>query len=300
MELRQLLQVLATSEHRSIGKAAQHLGLSQPALTKSIKRLERELGVTLFEREPRGVTTTEFGRILLRHAKLMQIELDQVKGEIDALKGGHAGSVVVGAGPSWLSRFLPLAVSRLLAKRPGVRVEVTGGFDDLLIRGLRQGDFDLVVAALPERAMPDLAWHALTTDDLRICARIGHRLQGRRRLRLEQLRGESWVLPRPEVLARQRLEALFGDRGLEPPDALIESDSISFILETVRLTDCLGYVTDRLVSGEPGEAIAFLDVADARSQRTAGVMHRSRGSLSAAARLLMAELDTIAREIGRN
>jgi DNA-binding transcriptional LysR family regulator len=108
------------------------------------------------------------------------------------------------------------------------------------------------------------------------------------------------VLPRAGVLARQRLDALFADKGLEAPEALIESDSISFILETVRLTDCLGYVTDRLVSGETGAGIAFLDVPDARSQRIAGVMHRSRGSLSASARLLVAELDTIAREIGRN
>src|SRR5258708_4344262 len=214
MELRQLLQVLSVAEHGSIGKAAMALGLTQPALTKSIRRLEDELAVRLFERQPRGGAPTEFGDILLRHAKLLQIELRDVKGEIEAIKGGHAGSVVIGAGPSWLSRFLPLAVSRLLAKRPSVRVRVWGGFDDMLLRQLRQGDLDVVVAALPERTEPDLAWRPLTVDDLRGGARAGHPLARRRRLALGQLAEQSWVLPRPEVLARQRLDALFLAEGL--------------------------------------------------------------------------------------
>ncbi|MBI1777439.1 MAG: LysR family transcriptional regulator [Proteobacteria bacterium] len=300
MELRQLLQVLSVAEHRSIGKAAAALGLTQPALSKSIRRLEHELGVTLFERQPRGVTPTEFGEILLRHAKLMQVELREVRGEIEALRGGYAGSVVVGAGPSWLSRFLPLAVSRLLAKRPGVRVRVWGGFDDMLLRQLRQGDLDVVVAALPERPSPDLTWRPLTVDDLRVCARREHPLARRRRIALAQLQQQSWVLPRREVLARQRLDAIFLDKGLAPPNVLIESDSISFILETVRLTDCLGFVTSQAVSTDRVQGLTLLDVPDALSKRIAGVVHRARGSLSGGARLLIAELETICREVERN
>lgn len=300
MEMRQLHHVLAIAEHRSIGAAARALNLTQPALTKSIRRLEQEFGVKLFDRLPRGVALTMFGESLVRHGKLMQTELREAQIEIDGLRSGHAGSIAVGAGPSWLSRFLPLAVSRLLASRPGVRVRVAGGFDAALMRLLRQGDLDLVIAALPDRPDRGIMLQPLTADDLKVFARADHPLAGRFGIGLAELQRQPWVMPGREVRSRHRLDLLFESQGLEPPEPVVETDSFSFMLETMRLTDCLGFCTSEAVAMEGARGLAPIDAPAAVWRRTAGVIRRSRGTLSGAAAALIKELEAICAEIERN
>ncbi len=298
MDLRQLRQLLAIAEHRSLGRAASALNLTQPALTKSVRRLELEIGVRLFDRNPRGMELNLFGRTLVRHARLLDVGLRDGLAEVEALKGGKAGFIAVGAGPSWLSRFLPLAVSRLLARRPGVRVRVIGGFNDLLMRELREGKIDVVVAALPNDVAPDITVQHLSADDLHVIARLGHPLAGRVKLELADLLDYPWVLPGREVLVRQRLDAAFRNRGLTPPMPLVETDTFSFILETLRLTDYLGYAASQTVGAEmASQGLVALDVPDAVRRRGAGVIYRSGGALSGAAQELIRELRRVCEQM---
>lgn len=149
MDLRRLEYFLSVAKHLSITAAAAELGLAQPTLTKSIRLLEEELGVSLFERLPRGVDLTEFGRSLLRHAQAMHVQARDALNEIEGLRGGTIGMVTIGAGPSWLRRHLPRAVARTLSRNPSLRVRIDGGFDDALLRALRHGEVDFVVSELP-------------------------------------------------------------------------------------------------------------------------------------------------------
>ncbi|MDQ2803322.1 MAG: LysR family transcriptional regulator [Pseudomonadota bacterium] len=294
-------QLLAIAEHHSLGRAAAALNLTQPALTKSIRRLEKEIGAQLFDRHPRGMELTVFGQALARHARLLEVGLRDGLAEVEALKGGHVGFVAVGAGPSWLSRFLPLAVSRLLARRPGVKVRVIGGFDDLLMRELREGNIDLVVAALPDQVERDVSIQHLSADDLHVIARSGHPLAGRGTIGLAELLSFPWVLPGKEALLRQRLESAFRSGGLAPPVPLVESDTFSFILETLRLTDCLGYGTSQTIGAEAAvTGLVALDVPDAVRRRGAGVIYRGGSTLSGAAQGLIGELRRICEQSEHN
>lgn len=177
MDLRQLEYFLKVAQRRSITAAAADLGIAQPTLTKSIKLLEQELGVSLFERLPRGVEPTAFGHSLLRHAQAVQVQVEDALKEIGGLRGGATGDVSIGAGPAWLRRHLPLAVSRALSANPGIRVRIEGGIDEALLRALRQGELDFVVAELPspDRA-ESLAITPLTSDELAEAERQGSAL----------------------------------------------------------------------------------------------------------------------------
>ncbi len=300
MDLVQLRHFVAVAEHGSLSRAAGALSLTQPGVTKSVRNLERELGVKLFVRRPRGVELTECGVALLRHAKLVGVQLRDAVAEIRAVSGGEVGEIGVGAGPSWLSRFLPVAVSRLVAKRPGVRVRVVGGFNDRLMRALRDGDLDLLVAALPEGlAEPDLDCVPLTHDVLGVIARRGHPVLDRR-VRPEDLLDYGWVLPGRDVLSRHRLEALFLSRGLTPPQPVIQSDSISFILATLRVSDCLGFATSQILVGDEAADIVPVPVRDISFRRAAGIIHRRRGELSQAAQALVDELRSVCEEFDTN
>lgn len=301
MDLRQLDYFLKVVERRSLTAAAADLRITQPTLTKSIRQLEESLGVALLERLPRGVVPTAFGAVLARHARLVGVQLKDAVGEIEGMRSGRMGHVAIGAGPAWLRRLLPLAVTRAQTARPGLRVYLTGGFDDGLLRLLRQGDLDLVVAELPEPStVPDLALLPLTADDLGIICRAGHELVRRSGLTPADLVSYPWILPAGNTRARRRMDALFVGRNLGAPVASIETESMAFMLAAIRQSDGLGYGTSQLLTSDGGAGVVMLEVEGVSGQRTAGVISRRGARLSPSAQAIVDELVAICRLEDRN
>ncbi|MEZ5593412.1 MAG: LysR family transcriptional regulator [Gammaproteobacteria bacterium] len=139
MDLRQLQYFLATVEHRSFGRAADALHVTQPALSKAVGRLEASLGVKLLDRLPRGVSPTLYGEVLAAHANLIDGELGRARDAIIALKGQYRSGVVVGAGASMRLELLPEAMRLAPASARG-EIKVTGELYDDLIPGLQKGN----------------------------------------------------------------------------------------------------------------------------------------------------------------
>lgn len=297
MELRALDQFLVVAELGSFTAAAASLNLSQPAVTKTIRRLEAEVGAPLFERLPRGVALTTYGRSLARHARLIGNQLRQADAELEALKGGRSGQIRVGAGPSWMSQLLPRAVARLLVRSPDVRIQVMEGFDDSLKEALRQGDLDLVVVALQEG--PDelgLTTRPLVDDTLMVVARGDHPLRARKHLSLAELRDWPWILTGPHTLARQRLQRVFQRQGLRPPEPAVETDSIEFKFAFLRQSDHLSFHARRHLDEPVAHGVAALRVADGSYERIAGLILREGAELGPAARALLLEIDRVCEE----
>lgn len=295
MDLRQLTYFLKIAERRSITEAAAELNVTQPTLTKSMKLLEQELGVDLFQRLPRGVDLTEYGRRLVSHAQAVRVRIDDAVGELEALRDGHRGHVTIGAGPAWLRRHLPLAVSRALEARPGIRVRVVGGFDEALLRGLRHGDLDFVVAELPRPQGDDLEIETLSSDRLCVCCRAGHPLVGRDDTGPRDLLAYPWVLPVQATRARQRLDALFVAGDMTPPEPAVETDSMAFILAAVGSSDALTYTTATTMSLPEGRGLVVLPSSVMAADRGAGIIQRKGAALPAAAEAIIDALRAVCR-----
>lgn len=294
MDIRQLSYFLAVAERRSITAAATELNVTQPTLTKSIRLLEQELGVPLFERQPRGVELTLYGRSLVRHAQAVRVQLDDAASEINGLRNGDDGQVMIGAGPAWLRRHLPLAVARALSGRPRLKVRIFGGFDEALLRSMRHGDLDFVVAELPPaETESDLEMEVLTSDTLSVSCRKGHPLTRRRKFGLEALLAYPWVLPANNPRARRKLEALFIARDIPPPVPAVETESMAFVFATLRNSDALTYTTAGTIGPPSGDGIVGLNVAALASRRAAGIMRRRGAWLSPAAEAVITELRAI-------
>lgn len=295
MHLKQLEYFVAVARAKNVTGAAAALGIAQPTLTKSIRALEEELGVTLFQRLARGVELTEFGHSLLRHAQSVSVQLQDAIAEIGSLRGGTVGTVRIGAGPAWLRRHLPLAVARTIAQHPGIRIWIDGGFDDALLRALRHGEVDFVVAELPAPdASLDLAIEPLTSDRLGVCCRAGHPLHALNRpLGLAELLDHQWVMPPQATRAQRRLKALFVAADLPAPEALVETESLAFLLQLVRQSDCLTFTVATTLLAAEAEGLDMLDVPALAATRQAGVISRKAGWLSPAARAVVDELRLI-------
>lgn len=300
VEPRTIDYLLTIAEEGSLRAAAQRLGVTQPALTKAVRRLEQELATELFARTARGVSPTEAGTVILRHARRIRASLAEAEREIEALRSGFAGEVRVGAGPAWQQRILPEALARFRAARPQARIVVRAGMDDVLKAELRAGRLDLVLAALPRAGElePDLHHRPLGADDYAVIASIDHPLRGRGPLELGDLLDHPWILPGPGTHMVQALAALFRARGLPPPRPVIETDAHRLRLAMLASGPYLSYNAVFELGELRPRRVAVLDVPGAVWRRSAGIVTRRADTPGPAAQALIETIETVARARG--
>ena len=301
MDYRQLQLFLATAERLNLSHAAEAMNITQPGLSKSMHRLQRELGTRLYQRRGRGIELTESGRALLRHVKLIETQLADARSEMMGIAGGRLGHARIGAGPSWLSRHLPELIARVMAQNPNVRFTVDTGFPDRLIGRLRLGELDVVVGALPDnRVDPDLRFMRLSSDVIRVVARKEHPLVRKRDRTLADYAAQRWILPGRQELVRQRLAHALMLAGFPEPMLAVETDSLSLELATLRMTDCLGLTTTQILTQEEAQGIVALDHEELQFRREAGIVSRRHADVSPSVKLVIAELRKIAVKYGPN
>jgi LysR family transcriptional regulator of gallate degradation len=264
-------------------------------------RLQRELGTRLYHRRGRGIELTESGRALLRHVKMIETQLSDALSEVTGIAGGKLGHARIGAGPSWLSRHLPESIARVMGENPYVRFTVDTGFPDRLIGRLRIGELDVVVGALPDnRVDPDLRFMRLSSDVIRVVGRKEHPLAKKRDRTLADYASQRWILPGRQELVRERLVRAFMFAGLTEPMLAVETDSLSLKLATLRMTDCLGLTTTRILTQPEAQGIVALDHEALQFRREAGVISRRHADLSPSVKMVVAELRRIAVKYGPN
>jgi DNA-binding transcriptional LysR family regulator len=177
IDLRQMRHVLALAEHGSFARAAKSLRLSQPALSRSVQSLERQLGNGLFERSAAGVVPTDVGRLFIQHARQVVQMAEEFDRAIIGNPSLHSGQVAVGGGPFPVESFLSTAMARFVGEYPniGVRLQVRA-WDELLQR-LRARELDFFVAEISTMQRErDLEIEALSRHPLYFVARAGHPL----------------------------------------------------------------------------------------------------------------------------
>ena len=294
MDLRQLEYFLRVAQRKNISTAASELNITQPTLTKSIKLLENQLGVKLFDRLPRGVPLTLYGATLLRHAEAVHVQIKDADDEITALRNGTFGTVRIGAGPAWLRRHLPAALAKVIAKHPDIRIQVDGSFDETLFRALKQSELDFVVAEIPaSEDRQDFIVTPLTADRLGVCCRAGHPLAKRRNVKMRDLLQFPWLKAPRVTRAQSRLNALFVANDLPSPKGTIESGSLALLLNVVRQSDALTYMVSKTLATPDGEGLVMLNVPGFTLSREAGIVTRRGGWLSPAAQHIIDELKIV-------
>lgn len=122
-----LQQFLLVARHQSVSAAAQKAGLSQPTVTSNLKKLEQNLGVSLFERKASGMVMTEFGQILYEHSSRMQHEFQQMMNRINERKQCLSGKIRIGTGDAWWTLFVKDALRQQRQYYPSASVQVELG-----------------------------------------------------------------------------------------------------------------------------------------------------------------------------
>jgi DNA-binding transcriptional LysR family regulator len=224
----QRLRVLrAVAASGSFSRAADALSYTQSAVSQAIATLEAEAGATLIERDRRGVRPTAVGAALVAHADVILADLEAAETELAAIVGGHGGHLRMASFPTAGSTLMPLAIARFAADRPEVDLSLAEGEPEEIVPRLRGGEFDLALVFefrdAGERLDAGLRRLDLLEDLMYVALPAGHRLADEPRLRLEDLRGESWVqTSAASPCARHVVRSCHG-AGFEP-NVSFESD----------------------------------------------------------------------------
>ncbi|UUZ69147.1 LysR family transcriptional regulator [Polaromonas sp. P2-4] len=235
LQLRDLkyFETVATLGH--MGKAGEKLGRTQPALTKSIQRLEQAFGSALFERDGRGIRLTPVGEVLLARARLLRASADETIREVSDFAQGHGGHVRIGTGPIAADDVLPEICSLLLSQVKDVTMEITVAPSTALREQLRHGQIDLLMGLMPE---PDdeFLCHPIVDDVVVVAATASHPVFSLPKVTMRALLAYSWVLPTASIPSRQWLDAAFESRSLPRPRVRIEANSIPLLPRLIART----------------------------------------------------------------
>jgi DNA-binding transcriptional LysR family regulator len=294
MDFRDLkyFEVIATEGH--LGRAAERLHRTQPALTKCIDRLEESLGAALFEKDGRGMRLTAAGHVLLKRTRQMAIMVEETAREMRDHAGGLQGTVRIGCVPTLAEHLMPAVFSQLLNEAPGITVNLVVGMNDNLLAHLRDGEIDLVIGPMLD-ADPDIVCEQIAEDTMVVMASENHPVFDAP-CTLAGLLDYQWMLPATTVASRQWLDQTFERHGLPRPRVQIESNVLNSILPVLEKTRLLGFVTRlNLVSGKA--RVREVALAETQMQRRMGLTYRSNGYLPPVAARVAAILRTRGKEL---
>lgn len=185
------------SRHSSITRAAEALAYTPSAVSQQISSLEREAGTRLLERHARGVRLTEAGRVLVRHAAVILAELRAAEMSLAAISAGGGGRLRFGSFTTANASLMPQAVRAFQREQPAVEVELTEIDRDEALAAMAAYKLDLALVyefpVVPLDPPPGIELVPLLVDALHVALPPGHRLAGRRRLRLTDLADEPWI-----------------------------------------------------------------------------------------------------------
>ncbi|MGJ4951484.1 LysR family transcriptional regulator [Bradyrhizobium sp. HKCCYLS20291] len=295
-DLRQLNAFVTIVSVGSLGRAAEALNVTQPALSRTVQRLEQQIGSPLFERHSKGMQLTAIGSALLPHATLLLREAENATEEINAMRGLAKGTIRVGAVGAIASLILPLAIEGVLKAWPQLTVSVMEGVWDRLAEGLVKHEIDLALSATAEtpdeiEAIPDCRWQ----DRSNIVAATGHPLRRKRKLTLEDTMNERWAITPRGTAPYQQLQQVFRDSGLGLPNIVVETRSIIVLKSLVTRSGFLGWMPESVYDAERrARLVNVLDIPGATSVRTLTAFKRRLGILPAPAAKLLLEIRRLA------
>jgi DNA-binding transcriptional LysR family regulator len=223
------LNILREVAHRgSFSAAATELSYTQSAISQQIAALEAEIGMTLLQRHPRGVSLTAAGQTLVGHAESILADLDAAEAALQAIAGLRGGRLRMASFPTAGATLMPLAIATFRARHPDVELSLTEGEPEQIAPRLAAGELDLALlfefensgsggrSDVEEPGGERLKRVRLLEDPLYLALPRTHRLAARARLRLEDLRDEAWVQTSQASPCARHVVRLSHAAGFEP------------------------------------------------------------------------------------
>lgn len=260
MELTALRQFVVVAEMKHLTRAAERLGVTQPALSAMVKKLESEVGAPLLDRTGRGVALTEAGRVFLKHAEASVRRADEAVASVRELVGLEAGSIRVGGGATAVAYLLPSVVSAVRREHPSLRFYVREAGSLAVASAVISGELDLGIVTMPVAGVGvgELMRVGRFEDELMLIAPPGHRVASQEMFRWTEIDGEPVVAFEADSAVRSVIDeaAATAEVSLE---VVMEVRSLESIQRMVQAGVGVGFVSRLALDEDSAKGLTCRD-----------------------------------------
>lgn len=278
LRLRQLAMLMDLHSTCNLSQTGERLGITQPALSKWLKDLEKDLQIPLFKRHSRGLIPTPYCDLLVQRSRLILNDLDRTAEELRFMASGGFGHIKIGATPISTTDLLPKSIAAFHSMKPKTKVSVMEGALGLLLPQLREGLLDCIISRFGEAPLgQEFAQQVLFKERIAIVCASSNPLKKKKRIGWDDILDQSWVGPPAHSPLHRELEQELSATGKASPGFIIEVASAPLLVSIVRETSMLGLMTFRLASQFSASGqIALLDLPLARDREVGVIWIRDR------------------------
>ncbi|MGG7927965.1 LysR substrate-binding domain-containing protein [Klebsiella aerogenes] len=291
IRLRHLHTFVAVAQQGTLGRAAETLNLSQPALSKTLNELEQLTGTRLFERGRLGAQLTLVGEQFLTHAVKVLDALNTAGQALNRKEGMNSDVVRIGALPTAALGILPTVIGQFHKEQKDITLQVATMNNTMLLAGLKSGDVDIGIGRMSDpELMSGLNYELLFLESLKLVVRPGHPL-------LQETVTLSRVMEWPVVVSpkgtipRQNAETLLQSQGCKIPPGCIETLSASLSRQLTVDYDYVWFVPSGAVKDDLRRGLlTSLPIATEGAGEPIGILTRVDASLSQGAQTLLSAI----------
>ncbi len=283
MDILHLTYFIEVAKQSSFTKAAKVLHVSQPSISKMVRNLEDELGVTLIDRSSRQIKLTDAGQALYERGLKIVDSLKNVASDLDDLTSGRKGSIRIGIPPMVETSFFAIAIGEFKKKYPNIVIELVEVGSKAVEDMVEDGGLDIGVVMLPVKNKANFSMFAFVKDPIWLIVHPEHRLAGRELVNITDFKDEPIVMFRKDFALHDHIVEKCREHGFMPK-VLCESSQWDFMVEIVAAK--LGVaLLPKVVCEKLGDGvIKALPIAEEISPWHLAVMWKKDTYLSFAAR----------------
>lgn len=295
LRMRQLSLLLAIHQQRSLRKAADQIGLTQPAATKMLQEMEELVGLKLFVRLSRGLQATTYGEVLTRYAQGVFSDLGGVRDELLAIQSGNIGKIRIGAIMAPTPQLLTNTLIQLKIKHPRLAPNIQIDTSDVLITALLQDRLDVAIGRVPDNwDSRELVFEPVAEEALSIVASPSNPEVHNRKVTLHTLMAYPWVLQAHPSPMRKVIEMLFMEVGLVLPINILETSSMLLTSSLVRQSDMLAVMPTLVAQHyEERKTLGIVPLTIKRRLAPFGIITRRGRILSPATQVFIREVHSM-------
>ncbi len=291
LKLNHLTLITEIARHQQLSLAARALHITQPAASRLLAELEREIDAPVCKRHPRGLELTDFGQVLATRAHSILQELQNTQTELGELKDGLSGSACVGAITGGAIGYLAPAIEQLQQIAPKLKITANVAPSTQLIKGLQSGEFDFVLArSQPWLDPSDYEISPVGVERLQLVTGKDHPLAHAKDIDLLELQRYRWVMQDTGLPVRQTIDQAFIARGAHPPLCAVNTPSLLMMIAMVKQTNFITpmaqEVVDLLISDDTVGGLTTLKLKEQLQVVPYQLISRPSVQLSSAAKRL--------------
>lgn len=275
LDPRHLVQLSLIVEAGSFQRAADQLGVTQPALSRNMRSLEQRIGMVLFQRDGRRSVPNKLGKQLARNGLAIRLAEEQAGMVASQSLHGGVGELRLGAPPIVADHLVSRALSTFITSNPHCSVELKTGLVSELRSLLGRGLIDVVLGPQSLADPADaLSFDYLMDDRVAVLCRSGHELASRKVILPSDLESQTWLAHSRGSLLRQQTEAALIACGITSIHFSVETDSIRSALEIVASTDLITTMPRATTGPYISNDLVFLDFDSPHFERPLGLIRR--------------------------